>query len=121
MNKEQVIWIGKKRLSKDKLNVTECLDWGKSEFRLLGIESSTDIYAMPEINYSKALEKIKINIRKLQTRPLTPLGKITVIKSMLLSRLINLFTSLPTPHSILEDINKVFFHFIWNMKPDKIK
>ena len=40
MNKEKtkVIWIGKKRLSKDKLSVTECLDWGKSEFNLLGID-----------------------------------------------------------------------------------
>ena len=57
MNKEKtkVIWIGKKRLSKDKLNVTECLDWGKSEFKILGIEFSTDVDAMPEINYSKAL------------------------------------------------------------------
>ena len=123
MNKEKtkVIWIGKKRLSKDKLNVTECLDWGKAEFKLLGIEFSTDIDAMPEINYSKALEKIKIDIRKWQTRPLTPLGKITVIKSLLLSKLINLFTTLPTTHSFLENINKIFFQFLWNMKPDKIK
>ena len=123
MNKEKtkVIWIGKKRLSKDKLSVTECLDWGKSEFNLLGIDFSTDIDAMPEINFAKVLQKIKTDILKWQTRPLTPLGKITVIKSMLLSKLIDLLTSLPIPNSFLTDINKIFFQFLWNMKPDKIK
>ena len=40
---------------------------------------------------------------------------------MLLSKLINLFTTLPTTHSFLENINKLFFQFLWNMKPDKIK
>ena len=38
MNKEKtkVIWIGRKKHSKDKLKVSVNLDWGKSEFILLG-------------------------------------------------------------------------------------
>ena len=73
---------------------------------------------MPEINFSKALQKLKTDIRKWHTRPLIPLGKITMIKSMLLSHLLTL---LPTPNSFLMDMNKIFFQFLWNMKPDKIK
>ena len=64
MNKEKtkVIRIGKKRLSKDKLSVTKCLDSSKSEFNILGIDFSTDFDSMPEINFSKALQKIKTDI-----------------------------------------------------------
>ena len=40
---------------------------------------------------------------------------------MLLSKLIHLLTSLPIPNSFVMDINKIFFQFLWNMKPDKIK
>ena len=37
MNKEKtkVIWIGRKRYSKDKLKVSVNLDWGNTDFTLL--------------------------------------------------------------------------------------
>ena len=60
MNKEKtkVIWIGQKKSSKDKLNVTTSLEWGCTNFTLLGIEFSTNLSTIPELNYTKALEKI---------------------------------------------------------------
>ena len=44
-----------KRLSKDKLNVSVKLDWGSTEFTLLGFEFSTNLIKMEEINYAKIL------------------------------------------------------------------
>ena len=122
MNKEKtkVVWLGKKKLSKDKLNVSEQLDWGKSEFTLLGIDFSTNIKAMSDINYGSAVQKIKAEIRKWESRALTPLGKITVIKTLLLSKIIHLLTSLPTHKSMLDEINRMFYQFLWSKKPDKI-
>ena len=53
---------------------------------------------------------------------LTPIGKITVIKTFLLSKLNHLFTSLPNPPlSFMEKLNTIFYRFIWDKKPDKIK
>ena len=59
MNKEKtkVIWIGRKRQSKDKLNVSTNLEWGCSKFTLLGIEFSTNLSEMMELNYTKSLQK----------------------------------------------------------------
>ena len=55
-------------------------------------------------------------------RDLTPIGKITVIKSLALPKLIHLFSALPNPPKyILSELEKIFFKFIWNNKPDKIK
>ena len=61
INKEKtkVIWIERKKQSKDKINVTTNLDWECTDFTLLGIEFSTSISLIPERNYTKALEKIK--------------------------------------------------------------
>ena len=42
-DKTKVIWIGCKKHSKDKLNVTTRLEWGVSNFTLLGMEFSTDL------------------------------------------------------------------------------
>ena len=123
MNKEKtkVIWIGRKKYSKEKLNVSEILDWGKCEFTLLGIEFSVNLSNMPEMNYNKALIEIRKDILKWQNRNLTPFGKITVIKTLLLSKYIHLFTSIPTPKGCIKQVNDVLFKFLWNKKPDKVK
>ena len=50
------------------------------------------------------------------------MGRITVIKSLALSKLVYLFLCLPNPTvSVLKDINHLFYKFIWQDKPDKIK
>ena len=54
-------------------------------------------------------------------RNLTPLGKIVVIKSFVISNFTHLFTSIPSPtkHTYLE-LSKLIYSFIWDNKPHKI-
>ena len=70
MNKEKtkVIWIGRKRFSKDKLNVSVDLEWGCTDFTPLGIEFSTNLPEIMEHNYAKALEKIKKSAKMWNSR-----------------------------------------------------
>ena len=51
MNKEKtkVIWIGRKKHSKDKLQISEKLDWGKTDFKLLGINFNVDLNNISKI------------------------------------------------------------------------
>ena len=58
-NKTKVIWIGRKKYSKDKLQVSVDLEWGTTHFNLLGIIFSVDLNEMITLNYSKALENSK--------------------------------------------------------------
>ena len=52
---------------------------------------------------------------------LTPIGKITVVKTLAISKLNHLFIALPTPdRNILKKLESLIFGFIWNGKPDKI-
>ena len=44
-----------------------------------------------------------------------------MIKPLLLSQFNHLFTSVVTPTQTLDKINKIFFDFLWNGKPDKIR
>ena len=62
-DKNKIIWIGKKRYSKDKLGVAD-LAWGTTEFNLLGIEFSVDLEKITELNYNLAYSKtIKTSTR----------------------------------------------------------
>jgi hypothetical protein len=112
--KTKVVWIGRKKFSSDSIKTRWKLAWNQSTFRMLGIDFHVDLTKMIHINYS---EKI-INVRKMITswkrRILTPIGKITVIKSLLLPIFNQIFTVLPTPpDNIINDINNIFFDFIW--------
>ena len=54
-------------------------------------------------------------------RILSPIGKITVIKTVMLPRLTHLFIALPNPDkAITKDLETAFFKFIWNDKTYKI-
>ena len=57
--KTKIIWIGKKKHSNDKLLISAKLDWGSSEFNLLGIDFSVDLERIPQMNYTKALDKAR--------------------------------------------------------------
>ena len=76
---------------------------------------------MCKINYSKTIKIAEAEIIKWQSRNLTPIGKITIIKTKILSKFIHLFLSIPITKCFLEKLNKILFQFLWNKKPDKIK
>lgn len=121
-DKTQVIWIGKKKFSTETIKTRWKLSWGKINFKLLGIIFHINIEEMIKINYEEKLNKIKSLIRTWKRRYLTPLGKITVIKSLLLPILNHLFISLPNPKdNLIKDISDLFFDFLWGGGAPKVK
>ncbi|VDH96818.1 Hypothetical predicted protein, partial [Mytilus galloprovincialis] len=70
----------------------------------------------------KKIKEVSAILKSWQHRKLTLLGKITVIKTLALPRLIHLLTALPNlPHSQLNELSAMFFNFIWNGKTDRVK
>ena len=118
--KTKIIWIGCKKHSKEKLNVTLSLNWGETEFTLLGIKFSTDLQKMPKINFDSALQSAQKLIKCWKRRNLTPIGRIAVIKTLILPIFNHLFVSLPTPENVLKEINNLLFGYLWEGKPEKI-
>ena len=64
------------------------------------------------------LEKTLNNWKR---RKLTLLGKINIVKSVGLSKLIYNASELPVPKIFCDQVNKVTFNFIWDNKIAKIK
>ena len=60
------------------------------------------------------IAQIKNSIKMWRRRFLTPLGKITVIKSLLLPKITHLLIYLPNPDTeILNIISSIFYDFLW--------
>ena len=110
-----------KQYSKDKLDGVADLAWGTVEFNLLGIEFSVDFEKIIELNYNLAYSKTIKTLPRWKQRYLTPIGKVTVIKMLIIPKFNHLFISIPNPReAFLKDLNSTLHKFIWDGKPDKI-
>jgi len=122
-SKTKIVWIGSKKFSKEVYHhVRWTLDWGFSRFNLLGVEFSVNLREMVDINYKKYIPKIKSLIQQWNRRVISPMGKITVLKTLIIPVLNHLFITLPNPdQNLVRELNSMFFQFIWGNKIDKIK
>ena len=77
---------------------------------------------MTTLNYFLAFEKAKTLLQSWKWRPLTPIGRITVIKTFILSKFVHLFTTIPSPdYQFIKETNSLLSGYMRNQKPDKIK
>ena len=122
MNKEKtkIIWIGRKRFSKEKLKVSVDMEWGASQFTMLGLDFFTNLNKIPKHNYDKAILKMRTVVKKWNNYYLTPFGKITIIITNILSQCIHLLTVIPRSVEFLKEVKSIIYNFLWSGKPDKI-
>lgn len=116
------------RLSGLKINSTKTkIIWigstiGSTTFSLLGINFSVDLETITDINYNLILPKVKSLIQQWNRRILTPIGRVTVVKTLILPKLNHLFISLPAPSiDKISSLNKDIFESVLKSKCDKIK
>ena len=77
---------------------------------------------MISLNYALVLERAKQLLHLWEPRPLTPFGRITVIKALISSKFVHLFTTIPSPgNDFIKELSTIVFSYLWQHKPDKIK
>ena len=120
LTKCKAIWIGSSRFSERKLCESLNLIW-TNKFRLLGIDFDSDLACM-DTNFRNKIEEIDKLYKCWLYRNLTPFGKITIIKSLALSKLSHVAMVCPlVDKSLLTKLKNMTFNFLWNGKPDRMK
>ena len=119
--KTEALWIGASADWDFKLCPQKDFKWPKKKVRALGVWLSTDPDVTISLNYKDKIEKTKLILGCWKLRRLSLLGKITVLKSLIASQLVYIFSPLETNHAAIRDINVMFYNFLWNGKGDKIK
>ena len=121
VNKTNAVWLGSRQNSPIRFMPHLDVRWNPVRFKILGIWFTNDLVDCFELNYNdKFLEIRKLYLIWLK-RNLTPLGRIAILKSLILSKLIFLWILLPNPpDDIVNKIQASVFEFIWNSKTDRI-
>ena len=121
-DKTKVVWIGCEH-PPDTIYLPELnFDWNPETFTVLGIEFTAELKDITDININKKITDMTKDLNNWSKRNLTPFGKIVVLKSLILSKIVHILTSLPSPSKkLIKELNSLFYNFLWDGKPDKIK
>ena len=95
--------------------------WPRDPIKALGIFFSYDSLAATELNFIEKIRNLEKTLNSWKRRNLTLLGKINIIKTLGLSKLIYNTSVLVIPEQLIKEINSIIFNFIWDGKPPKIK
>ena len=73
------------------------------------------------VNFREKFSEIRALYKVWLKRQITPLGRVAVLKSLILSKIIYLWILLPNPpDSIVDVLQKTVFQFVWSRKLDQI-
>ena len=83
---------------------------------------STDVLEIVTINFENKLNEMKKVLNAWSRRNLFPFGRMTVLKSLVISKITHILMNLPDPkESFLKELDKILYNFLWNGKNDKIR
>ena len=93
-----------------------------SKFTALGIDNDVkNLHHITATNIENKLESIKKLVQNWIHRNITPVGRVCVAKSLLISKITHVLQALPTPpKEYLLKIDKILIDFIWKNKRHEI-
>ena len=75
-----------------------------------------------DVNTAPIKNQVEQLLRQWSKRKLILFGRITIIKLLALSKFIHLFLALSNPPGdFVKNVEKIFYKFLWNAGPDRIK
>ena len=106
------MWIGSFR---GKIGEPFSIKWPKTPIKALGVYFAYDQKLLKEKNFIERLDSIKNLINIWSSRGLSLYGKLTIIKSFLISKIVYVCSILPTlPKEVVSELNRLPFKFLWN-------
>ena len=120
IDKTFAVWLGSMKLSNETLCHDFNLKWAKS-FTLLGVDFNVDKDKMVAENYNSKLNTIEKIIHCYKKRKLSLIGKVTVLKTLIVPKLVHIMQVLPSPTSeFLKRMEIIFKLFLWDDKKPRI-
>ena len=110
-SKTEGMWIGSLR---GKMEEPFSIKWPKTPIKALGVYFTYDTKLLKEKNFIERLDSIKKLINIWSSRGLSVYGKVTIIKSFLISEFVYVCSVLPTPKEAVSELNRMLFKFPWN-------
>ena len=110
-SKTEGMWIGSTRSNNTK---PLGINWTNEPIKALGIFSTYDLKLLHEKNFLENLDNIKKLLNIWYSRGLSLYGKVTVIKSLVVPKVVCVSSLMSIPKDIITALNHLLFKFLWN-------
>ena len=101
--------------------ISKCINLTINSLKILSIHFSYNKKIENEENFIKIIKKNENVLKIWRIRNLTVQGKITIFKTLAISKVIHLALVTNVPQVIIDQLNKSQKDFIWNRKHPKIR
>ena len=115
-SKTEGMWIGSLKSNEEK---PFGIKWPSVPIKALGVFFTYDQTLLYEKNFRDKLDKMKKLTNIWSSRGLSIYGKVTIIKSLLIPKLVYASSLLPTPAKIIKQAEHIIYTFLWKGK-DKV-
>ena len=119
LKKCEGLWIGANKYRQDNCTL-QGIRWPSHPIKYLGIYIGYDIDKCNNLNFDEKITAIDNVLNEASKRNLTLFGKVCIIKSLALSKIVYIATCLSLPDKIIKQIDQRIFKFLWG-KRDRIK
>ena len=112
------LWLGR-----NKFLQTNCKLFGikwPEQFRCLGIYLGHNKQLNERRNFSEKVDQIEEALKNWEKRDLSLIGRVQVIKTFAISKLVFPASLMCTPEHIIKRLNRILFKFLWRSK-DEVK
>ena len=116
-SKSEAMWLGK---NANKTDTLFGVQWPQRPISALGISFSYNLRLCEQENFLQKVNKIQKLFNIWSQRDLSLYGKITIAKTLGLSKLIFVSACTHTPPYYIDIINRLTTNFVWNNKKPKI-
>ena len=116
--KTEALWLGKNAARKD---TPFGIKWPETPISALGTSFSHNYKLCEWENFTPKINKLKTVFNVWSQRDLSVYGRITIAKTLGLSKLLFSSACICTPAHVIDKVNRLIVYFVWRGKKPKIK
>ena len=116
VSKTKAMWIG---IMKNSAEKPLGLEW-RLTVKNLGVFFSCSQRVVSSQNFQEKLDKIQKVINIWNMRGLSLFGRVTIVKTFLIAKLLYISAIIQTPMEIIKRMERMIFKFLWR-GPDKVR
>ena len=117
-SKTEAMWLGCWR---DETHIPSNFKWPREPICALGIYFSYNTEHANKLNFEEKITNLEKTLNGWKRRKLTLLGRINIVKTLGLTKLICNASVLYIPKHFAKESNRISFNFIWEGKPAKVE
>ena len=93
----------------------------KESVKILGLHISYDKKIQDDLNFTRTIKNLCIVIKLWGMRKVTLDGKITIFKSLAISKIVHLAIITKVPNTVIEELKQIQKNFLWDNKKVQTK